>query len=259
MGTAQVQGALWGAQTRDYADLVEGMFCPAFEKVFSVAGVGRRTRLLDIGCGPGLAAMLAAQQGAEVAGLDASAASIAIACERMPQGDFRVGEMEELPWPDHTFDVVTSFNAFQFAADLVRALQEAKRVTRPGGRVALMVWGRPEECESMATTSAVSRLLPPAPPRPNGPSLATPEQTTAVLMQTGLTPLAGGEIDCTFDFPDLETAVRGMMSAGTMVAAVQHAGAEAVRKAIIASLLPFVTPAGGYRQRNRFRYFITSA
>jgi SAM-dependent methyltransferase len=258
MGTAQAQGDLWGARARDYADWVEGMFCPAFEQVLRAAGVQAGTRLLDIGCGPGLAAQLAAQRGAAVAGLDAAAASIAIARARTQQGDFRVGEMEELPWPDHTFDVVTSFNALQFAADLVHAVQEAKRVTRPGGRVALLVWGRAEACESMATIAALSQLLPPLPSRPDGPSLATPEQTALVLAQVGLTPLAGGELDCTFDFPDLATAVRAMMSPGIAVAAAQQVGVEAVQQAILASLLPFATRTGGYRQRNRFRYLITS-
>lgn len=258
MGTAQVQGALWGARAQEYAEIVEGLFGPVFEKVLCVTGVGPGTRLLDIGCGPGLAAQLAAQHGAQVAGLDASARSVAIAQQRTPQGDFRVGEMEALPWPDHSFDIVTSFNAFQFAADLVHALQEAKRVTKPGGRVALVVWGRPEECESMATIGAISQLLPPAPPRPEGPSLATPEQTAAALAQAGLTPLAGGELDCCFDFPDLETAVDGMLSAWLAVAAVQQAGIDPVRQAIIASLRPFATRTSGYRQRNRFRYAVSS-
>ena len=47
-----------------------------------------------------------------------------------PGGDFRVGDLEALPWPDDTFDVVTGFSAFQFAQDKVRALVEARRVSR---------------------------------------------------------------------------------------------------------------------------------
>src|ERR671938_333072 len=143
MGTAQIQGRLWGARSRDYAAIAEGFFRPVYETVFTAAGVRPGTRLLDVGCGPGLADHLAAQRGAQVAGLDAAEASVAIARERTPQGDFRVGEMEELPWPDHIFDVVTSFNAFQFAGDLGDALRAARRVARSGGRVAMVVWGAP--------------------------------------------------------------------------------------------------------------------
>jgi hypothetical protein len=66
-------------------------------------------------------------------------------------------------------------------------------------------------------------------------------------------------VDCPFEFPDLETAVRGHMSAGVQVAAVQQVGEDAVRRAVADSLAPFRTSEGGYRQRNRLRYVIASA
>ena len=56
--------------------------------------------------------------------------------------------MQHLPWPEHSFDVVTGFHSFFLAADMVAALREARRVTRPGGTLALTVWGRPERCDS---------------------------------------------------------------------------------------------------------------
>jgi SAM-dependent methyltransferase len=242
---------------RDYAAIAEGFFRPLYEAVFTEAVVGTGTRLLDVGCGPGLAAHLAARRGAQVAGLDAAEASVAIARERTPQGDFRVGEMEELPWPDHTFDVVTSFNAFQFAADLRNALREARRVTKPGGRVAMVVWGREEDCETVRTVAAVSKLLPPPPTAPGQP-LSAPGRVEGLLQESGLAPLASAEVECVFAFPDLETAVRGLMSAGVMVAAARQVGAEPVQRAIAESLAPFRTEQGGYRQRNRFRYVIAS-
>src|SRR5687768_16149837 len=109
MGTALVQQSLWGARTRDYAEIVEGFGSPLYETVFDAAGVQAGTRLLDVGCGPGLAAQLAARRFAYVAGLDAAEASLEIARTRTPEGDFRAGEMEHLPWADNTFDVVTGF------------------------------------------------------------------------------------------------------------------------------------------------------
>ena len=258
-GHGTVHGDLWGARARDYAELVEGLFRPAFEAVFAAAGVGLGSRLLDAGCGPGLAAQLAARRGARVAGLDAAEASVAIARERTPAGDFRAGEMEALPWPDDTFDVVTGFNSFQFAADPVNALREAGRVARPGGRVAMLVWGRAEECETPVIVAAVGRLLPPPPPGAGGPPLAAPGRLEALLAGAGLAPLAGGEVDCPFAFPDLDTAVRGLTSAGAMVAAARRVGDEAVRRTVVEALAPFRTSAGGYRLRNRLRYAIAAA
>jgi SAM-dependent methyltransferase len=168
--------------------------------------------------------------------------------------------MEELPWPDDTFDVVTGFNSFQFAADPVNALREAKRVTAPGGRVAMVVWGRDEDCDTMVTVAAVVKLLPLSPPGAAAPApLSSQGRVEALFDQAGLKLLTSDEVDCLFEFPDLETAVRGMMSAGVMVAAAQRAGVEMVQRAVADSLAPFQTSAGAYRQRNRFRYVIASA
>src|SRR5579884_2744505 len=76
MGSAQAQGQLWGAQARNWADLMEKMSLPIYHVVLDKTNVGRGTRLLDIGCGTGMLAQLAAQLGASVSGLDASEAEL---------------------------------------------------------------------------------------------------------------------------------------------------------------------------------------
>jgi SAM-dependent methyltransferase len=206
-----------------------------------------------------LAAHLAAKRGAHVAGLDAAETSIEIAREHTPEGDFRAGEMEELPWADNTFDVVTGFNAFQYAADVVNALREARRVARPGGRVAMAVLGRQQDCDITVIAAALSQFLPPPPPGAPGPfALSVPGRLEALLEQANLSPLTSGEVDCPLEFPDLETAVRGHMSTGVAALAIRQAGAEAVQQAIAEALAPFRTSEGGYCQRNRLRYVIAA-
>jgi ubiquinone/menaquinone biosynthesis C-methylase UbiE len=234
---------------------------PGYERVFAEAGVGAGSKLLDVGCGPGLAAHLAAKGGALVSGLDAAEASLEIARGRTPEGDFQAGEMEELPWPDNAFDVVTSFNAFQYAANLLNALREARRVARPEGRVAMVVWGRKEDNSDMlALITALSQFLPPPPPGAPGPfALSAPGRLEGLLEQAGLAPLTGGEVDCPFEFPDLETALRGHMSTGVAAVAIRQAGVEAVQQAIAESLAPYRLNGRGYCQRTRFRYVIASA
>jgi ubiquinone/menaquinone biosynthesis C-methylase UbiE len=260
MGTAIVQESLWGARTQDYAVIVEHFGIPLYEAVFDAAMVQAETMLLDVGCGPGLAAQFAAKRGAHVAGLDAAEASLEIARARTPEGDFRAGEMEHLPWLDNTFDVVTGFNAFQYAADIVNALREARRVARPGGRVAMAVWGHQEKCEAAAVVAALRNFLPPPPPGAPGPfALSEPGRLERLLEQAGLSPLTGGEVDCLFEFSDLETAVRGHLSTGVAALAIRQAGAEAVQRAIAEVMAPFRTGERAYRQRNRFRYVIASA
>jgi ubiquinone/menaquinone biosynthesis C-methylase UbiE len=57
--------------------------------------------------------------------------------------------MEELPYADASFDVVTGFSSFQFAENPVNALREARRVVKPGGYVAMVAWGRMQDCKSI--------------------------------------------------------------------------------------------------------------
>ena len=123
------------ARARDWAEIQEGQFAAAFHAVLAHGGVGQGTLHLDAGCGAGMAAALSASLGARVAGIDAAEGMLEIARERTRSGDFRQGDLEALPWGDGAFDLVTGFNAFQFASDPAKALREAGRVTRPGGMV----------------------------------------------------------------------------------------------------------------------------
>jgi SAM-dependent methyltransferase len=259
MGTATVQGELWSVHASNWAKFQEQMLLPAYQAVFEQTGVGVNTRLLDVGCGTGLAAQLAARLGARVSGIDAAPAAIAIARERTPSGDFRVGEMEELPYADDSFDVVTGFNAFQYAADPVGALQQARRVVRPGGAVVMLTWGSAQECEHSHTLAAVNALLPPPPPGAGGPfALSEPGKLEALLQSAGLQPQRSGAADCPFVYPDDETAWQAISSPGVMVRPLRAAGEERVRQAILASLVPYRANGSGYRQENRFRYVIAT-
>ena len=79
MGSATVQGQLWGRAAHDWAELQEPLAAPLWEAMLAAAGVGPGTRVLDAGCGAGGASVLAASRGARVNGLDAAAALLAIA------------------------------------------------------------------------------------------------------------------------------------------------------------------------------------
>src|ERR1019366_9446833 len=184
MGTAGVNGELWGARARDWADIQEGQVRAVYESVFLRLRLGRGQRLLDVGCGPGLAASIAAKGGVEVSGLDASEALVRIAKERVPSGDFRVGDIEELPFAARTFDAVTGFNSFQYASRVPRALAEARRVAREKAPVVLMTWGKPEGMPAAALVAALRPLMPPPPPGAPGPFAISDEALLRELMSS---------------------------------------------------------------------------
>ena len=93
--------------------------------------------MLDCGCGAGRFARMAADRGARVAGIDAAEDSSPSPLSVRHRVNFRAGDLEALPWPDASFDVVTGFNAFQFADDKSHALAEARRVSH--GAVAVVI------------------------------------------------------------------------------------------------------------------------
>ena len=83
---------------------------------------------------------------------------------RVPGAEIIQGELEQLPYDDASFDVVTGFNSFQYAARPEVALAEARRAVRPGGRVLLLNWAPAELCEAAGYLMALGALMPPPPP-----------------------------------------------------------------------------------------------
>ena len=259
-GSASVHGPLWGARGSDWAEVQERFARPLYETVLARTAVGAGTAVLDIGCGAGLFCTLAAERGALVCGLDASDALVAIARRRVARGAFQVGEMETLPHADRTFDVVTGLNAFQFASRPVAALAEARRVARPHAAVVVATWGKPERVEAAQYVAAVRSLLPPAPPGASGPfALSADGALEAFARDAGLTPRGVEEVECPFEYPDLGTALRGLLSAGPAVRAIQGSGEDRVRDVVVRALAPYRLLSGGYRLENSVLMMVATA
>jgi SAM-dependent methyltransferase len=101
-------------------------------------------KVLDIACGSGNLALVASRRYCEVTGIDLpqnpiNRARIRAAADGLAI-DFQVGDAQQLPFRDASFDVVTSVFGVMFAPDQTRAARELLRVCRPGGRIALANW-----------------------------------------------------------------------------------------------------------------------
>jgi SAM-dependent methyltransferase len=103
-------------------------------------------RVLDLACGNGNAAMYAARAGLKTTGLDAATRLIDAARERFREagleGRWEVGDVQQLPFADDTFDGAVSVFGAIFAEDGRAAAEEARRVVRPGGPIAITAWLR---------------------------------------------------------------------------------------------------------------------
>ncbi len=217
---------------------------PAWTAIADLTGLAPGVTVLDVGCGGGGFCEVAAARGAEVHGLDAAPAEIARARRRVPNGDFQIGLMEELPWPDDTFDVVTGFNALQYALDLNRALSEAQRVSRPGGRLVICKWTRPERNEFFALLIAVDAA--------RSASLHASDPIEDAVRRARLEIHDSGEVPVAIELKDATALESALVSAG----ALQSPCTDAERRELLDNASAFRRLDGSYRFRTGFGYVI---
>ena len=253
---AQVQRRLWGTDPQAWAELAEAHNRPLFAAVLDAAHVGRGTSVLDVGCGAGLTLVLAAERGATASGLDVSPGLLGVARERLPEADLRDGDMEYLPFPDAVFDAVVGVNAFQFAGDPRRALREAARVTRPGGRVVASLFAAPERSQGTAAHEAMSALIPAEQSGDHAPyALSAPGNLESALAEAGLRVIDAAEVVCRWRYASMDDALRSLLCSAGGARAREAAGEDAVRDALTPVLGRFQAPLTGVvTMENTFRW-----
>jgi SAM-dependent methyltransferase len=231
-----------------------------YEAVLAKLALARGSTLLDVGCGAGTFASIAAEQNLRVSGIDAASALLDIARERVPDAEFTSGEIEELPFAEGAFDAVTGFNSFQYAARPVAAVAQAKRVAKKGAPVVILTWGIPEKMPAASLVTALKPLMPPPPPNAPGPFALSEESALRSLAQdAGLTPVEVCDVNCTWHYKDLATGIRGLNSSGVARRAMDNTSEDAVAKAHEQALAPFRQGDGAYRIGAVFRYLLARA
>jgi ubiquinone/menaquinone biosynthesis C-methylase UbiE len=238
-------GQAWGARATEWAYLVEPYSLPANELLFDRLAVGAGVRLLDIACGSGFAASVAARRGALVSGIDASEQLIRIAEARTPSGSFQAGDMFGLPFPDDCFDVVTSFNGIWKGCE--GALEQANRVLRPEGRFGVTFWGRLERMGLMPYFLKMIELSPASHQIASVEQGDTQNVIEEMLTATGFGDLQRGTVDVVNEFPDVATAVRACAAGGPAVPAIEAVGYEEFCRAMTEVMNPLYVDGLGVR------------
>jgi ubiquinone/menaquinone biosynthesis C-methylase UbiE len=148
--------------------LVPTIFGPWAEDLVALAAPQPGERVLDVACGPGIVARLAARAAApgQVTGLDINPGMLEVA-RSLPSEQpifWQQGSALHLPFPAEAFDLVLCQQGVQFFPDRAAGLREMRRVLVPGGRMALAVWGPIERSPGFAVlASAVERQIGAAP------------------------------------------------------------------------------------------------
>ncbi|AEW96796.1 MULTISPECIES: class I SAM-dependent methyltransferase [Streptomycetaceae] len=250
------------SRVRDWAEIQERMLVPLVEAVYARLDVGAATRLLAVGCGSGLALLMAAARGAEVTGYESDGARLALARERLlgPVRPDRPAGFRPRLLPGHperaadgaAFTMVTVFEAaFTGGAPVPSAaVAPAAALAADGSPVVLAGWGPPERC---ATTGVLRSAGGTA-----GTGADDRDELETAARDAGLRPDGSGRVSCPFAYPDLDSAVRGLLSTGLLDAAVA-ADATQTRKELTEALQPYRRPDGTVRMENVLRYLIARA
>ena len=174
-----------------YAAVFTPLTSLALAPLLDAARIGTGTWLLDVGTGPGVAAVAAQARGAVVTGVDVSPGMIALARTLYPGIDFQVAEVTALPFPDGAFEsVVCNFALGHFPRPEI-ALAECVRVLAPGGVLAFSWWDQPQRqrVQGLFREVIAELALPPAPGVPQGHDTlrySDPTAFSALLLGVGL-------------------------------------------------------------------------
>ena len=191
---AEQEYATWQGAADNYVNNISPLTAMSgqLDILREIGEISGLDRVLELGCGPGDVAIQLAAISAGVTGIDFSENMIEIARARFPELAFEVADAEKLPFEDAAFDVVVSnYTAHHFARPQ-DVFQEARRVLRPNGRLAVIM---PIQSEQMSFASVMSAIFEEIPPEesPGGPLLnaTEPSQLTVLIEAAGFKNVCG--------------------------------------------------------------------
>ncbi|MGX1272611.1 SAM-dependent methyltransferase [Streptomyces phaeoluteigriseus] len=260
-----------GARARDWSEIQERMLVPLYEAVYERLEVGSGTRLLGLGCGSGLALLLAGSRGAALTGVEARAPEwLALARQRLaPEaGGTRAGGGARLvdgapgdaagPGAP-AYNLVTAFEPIGCLAGDSEGLGELLAAAVPlaerGAPVVLVGWGPPERCATSSVLRVATRLADPL--RPAGswrPALR--DDLEEVAQRAGLRPDGSGRVACPFGYAGVASALKGLLSTGLFDAAIAATDQAQVDKEVTEALHPYRRADGTVWMPNVFRYLV---
>jgi SAM-dependent methyltransferase len=223
------------------------------ERMLELTAVGPCDRVLELACGPGGLGLAAAARGADVVLSDVAPEMTAIAADRaagLANVSACVLDVEDIDEPDEAYDVVLCREGLMFATDPERAAAEIRRVLRPGGRVAVAVWGPRERNPWLGLVfDAVGAQLgrPVPPPGVPGP-FSLSHGLDALLEGAGLAGVTLGELEVPLRAGSFEewwtrtTALAGPLA--TILGSLPEPAERALRTRLREATRAYETPDG---------------
>ena len=224
-----------------YRDFFTPITALAIQPLLDAADAGAGSNLLDIATGPGSVAAKAASLGAGCIGVDLSPGMIALARSSHPDIDFRVAEVEHLPFAEGSFDaIVCNFGLGHFPWPEA-AVAECLRVLKVGGRIAFSWWDQPDKqrIQGLFREAIAEVGIAPPPDVPAGHSnlrFSDTAEFRKLLVGAGLDDVRVEDHGTTYVIADVDTLWRGGLGSFAVTASAIVVQDAATQAAIRASL-----------------------
>jgi SAM-dependent methyltransferase len=230
------EAAGWSERAGTFETLVARATAHAIEPLLDAAAVTAGSRVLDVGCGLGDLAAAAAARGAAATGTDLAEGMIEAARRRHPGLELVHGDGEALPFDDASFDATLAAFVINHMPDPERGAAELVRVTRPGGRVAVAMWGPFERVAVLGlparAAAAVGVADDDGPGGPSSTRFTDAGELTRVLEGAGVEDLTLAEIEFTVRAAGFEELWNGVLGGTIRTARRLVAGGAAAREAL---------------------------
>ena len=258
--SAEVWGAMAPGWERWRGHLTHAL-TPVRQWLVSELAPGPGDTVLELSAGPGETGFAAAAALGEDGGListDFSPEMLEVARRRgaelgLTNVEYRVMDAERIELEPDSVDGVLCQNGYMLMADRAAALSETRRVLRPGGRLALAVWGAPERNPWAAIGGMIlvqrGHMPPPEPGAPGVFSMASEEHTRGLLESAGFTSIRTEEVPVAFAFGDVDEYISWASDVAgpfaMVIRGVPDQEREAIRQQLAEAFAPF-SAGGGY-------------
>lgn len=214
-------------------------------RLVEAVGAATGTKALDLCCGHGNVASGLVKAGAQVTGLDFSPAMLDMARTAVPEAQFVEGDAMALEFEDASFDVVTIGFGMPHVPDPPKVVAEARRVLRPGGRLAFSVWCGPEVDTALGYVfGAIGQHGSPniaLPPGPGANDYADPALAYPVLEAAGFADFHQSTVASAWQVDDpgapYDFFLAGTARGGALLRPQPSQNAAAIRAAVVAKVL----------------------
>jgi SAM-dependent methyltransferase len=233
----EMERAGWTERADAYDGAVSPLTGQTVEPLLDALEPLRGARLLDVACGPGHLAAAAAARRAVAEGLDFAPTMVARARRLHPALRFAEGDAQALPFDDASFDALACSFGLLHVAEPERALAEARRVLRPGGRLAFTVWSAPQQGNELfalvlSSIQRLGRLDVPLPPAPPIFRFADPDECRRTLSAAGFGSIGVSTTPVEWRGDDTDALIDNLYRSTVRTALLLQAQDDSARRAI---------------------------